>query len=367
MSTVLPRHPLVPPHVDQVLDEVGRELQITPTQFARAESAYRSVGEWLRKEGSSLAPYDPEIYPQGSMAQRTTVRPLHGEEFDLDLVSELHGWTGSAIEIHKAVGDRLAEHGEYKKMLEGKKRCWRLNYSGEFHLDALPGRKAANGPGNAIEVPDRELGDWKPSNPTDYVAWFDAQARPYYDAVEARKQEPLPAPQPGDARDPLRRAVQLMKRHRDVRFDGNPENAPRSIVLTTLAAKHYDRQESVGEALLWILNGIMLEIEGANGEPIEVLNPVNPAENFADAWEDDVEAFEEFVEYIEQFAFELRELIKAPLEKEFGHRSGRLFGVEVAKKAVETYNRKHGVAVTTALEAIGRGPKETPAKPWARA
>lgn len=367
MSTVLPEQTVVPPHVDHVLDEVGRELQITPTQFARAESAYLSVGAWLSKEGSSLALYDPEIYPQGSMALRTTVRPLHGDEFDLDLVSELHGWKGSAMEIHKAVGDRLAEHGEYEKMLEGKKRCWRLNYSGEFHLDALPGREAAKGPGNAIEVPDRELGDWKPSNPKDYVAWFDAQARPYYEAVEARKQAPLPAPQPGDARDPLRRAVQLMKRHRDVRFDGNPDSAPRSIVLTTLAAKHYNGQESVGEALLWILHGIMLEIQEADGAPLVVPNPVNPAENFADAWEGDLEAYEEFVKYIEQFAIDLRELVKAPLGEEFRQRGGRLFGLEVAKKAVETYNRKHGAAATTALEAIGRGPKETPAKPWARA
>ena len=99
---------VVPPHVDYVLDEIGRTLQITPTQYERAKRAYESVGDWLENPSSPLAAYRPEIYPQGSMALRTTVRPLHNEEFDLDLVCELEGWTGTAMAIYKAIGDRLA-------------------------------------------------------------------------------------------------------------------------------------------------------------------------------------------------------------------------------------------------------------------
>jgi hypothetical protein len=356
---------VVPPHVDHVFDEVARQLQISPTQFERAARAYKSVGEWLAADGSALAPYRPEIYPQGSMALRTTVRPLHGDEFDLDLVTEMDGWTGSAMGLHGAVGDRLSEHGEYRKILEGKKRCWRLNYAGDFHLDALPGRDDPDVPGNAIEVPDRDARDWKPSNPKDYVAWFEERARPYYRALEARQQAPLPAPAPGDARDPLRRAVQLMKRHRDVRFDGNPDNAPRSIVLTTLAATYYNGQESIGEALLWILDGIIGEIRAAGGRPFLVPNPVNPAEDFAEAWQENEEAYGEFVDYVERFALDLRELIKTPIGDEFRKQGGRLFGVNVAKRAIQLYNEAHGSAALAALERIGRG-STAPAKPWCR-
>jgi hypothetical protein len=359
--------PVVPPHVDHVLDEVGRQLQITPTQFERAASAYTSVGEWLRKEGSSLAPYDPEVYPQGSMALRTTVRPLHGDEFDVDLVCQMDSWTGGPMDLHKALGARLAEHPTYAKMLEPKKRCWTLNYADDLHLDALPGRDDRDRPhDNSIEVPDRKTPkEWKPSNPTDYIAWFEEQARPYYRAIEAKQQEPLPAPQPGDASDPLRRAVQLMKRHRDVRFEGVPDNAPRSIVLTTLAAKYYNGQESVGEALLWILNGIIGEIQAADGKPFLVPNPVNPDENFAEAWREKPKTYDEFVDYIERFALDLRDLIKTPLGEDFRERSGRLFGIDVAKKAIEVFNEKHGAPALAALESIGRGPEKAPAKPWA--
>lgn len=366
MSTVASAPIVVPPHVDHVLDEIGRQLQITPTQFARAERAYLTVGQWLSADGSPLAKYRPEIYPQGSMALRTTVRPLHGEEFDLDLVVEMDGWTGSAMDLYKALGDRLAEHGDYKKILEGKKRCWRLNYAGDFHLDALPGRDDASRPhDNSIEVPDREVRGWKPSNPKDYVAWFESRAKPYYRALEARQQAPIPAPDPVDARDPLRRAVQLLKRHRDVRFDGNPDHAPRSIVLTTLAAKYYNGQESVGEALLRILGGITAEIRATSG-PLVVPNPVNPDENFAEAWETNPQAYTEFVDYVDQLALDLEALIKTPLGERFRDRSGRLFGLEVAKKAVEVYNEKHGAAALATLERIGRG-STAPAKPWGRA
>src|SRR4051794_27871576 len=97
---------VVPPHVDHILHEVGRTLQITPTQYERARRAYETVGGWLDDVTSRLAPYRPAIYPQGSMALRTTVRPLHGEEFDLDLVCEVTGWGGSAMMLYTAVGDR---------------------------------------------------------------------------------------------------------------------------------------------------------------------------------------------------------------------------------------------------------------------
>src|SRR5690606_11233723 len=149
--------------------------------------------------------------PQGSMALRTTVRPLRGEEFDLDIVCQMDGWLGSPLALHEAVGRRLKEHGEYAKMLERKKRCWTLNYAGDFHLDTLPARDDRSRPyDHSIQIPDRTTpNEWQASNPKDYVAWFDGRARSYYAAMDAKRQAPLPKPQPHDAGDPLRRAVQL--------------------------------------------------------------------------------------------------------------------------------------------------------------
>lgn len=353
---------VIPPHVDFVLDEITQDLQITPTQFARAERAYRSVGKWLSEEGSPLAVYRPEVYPQGSMALRTTVRPLLEEEFDLDLVVEVTGWLGSAMELYDATGERLAEHGDYRDILQQMNRCWRLNYAGEFHLDALPSREDLVREGNAIEIPDRALQCWKPTNPRDYVLWFEYQAQPFYKALQERAMQPLVPPSPEDAADPLRRAVQLMKRHRDIRFDGDPDRVPRSIVLTTLAGKYYGAQTSVAEALLVILGGIRHEIQASEG-PFVVPNPVNQDENFADAWGKHPDEYDEFANYIAQFDVDFGELVRAPAGDVFTHRAGKLFGEGVTKRAVDRHNEQRGQKAAEVVNTIAVSTRGS-SKPW---
>lgn len=361
-TQMYPSQVVVPPHADSILEEVGQSLQITPSQFARAERAYGSVGAWLAAEGSPLAAYLPEVYPQGSMALRTTVRPLHEDEFDLDLVVEVHGWSASAMDLYRVTGARLAEHREYRTMLEPKNRCWRLNYAGDFHLDALPGREDLLRTGNAIEIPDRALEDWKPTNPRDYAAWFDGRSRPFYAAIEARGIQPLVAPSPEDAKDALRRSVQLLKRHRDIRFDGHPDSAPRSIVLTTLAGKYYGGQPSIGEAMLVILAGIRTEIAAHDG-PFKVPNPVNEDENFADAWEEEPAAYDEFVGYVDQLYADFGVLVRTPAGGLWTHRAGALFGEAVTKRAVNKYNEDRGNSAAETLHSIAVGARGS-AKPW---
>ncbi len=77
---------LIPRHIGEMLNAICKYLQITRAQFEKAVTSYRAVGEWLQAPGSELHVYRPEIYPQGSMALLTTVRPWTNEEFDVDLV-----------------------------------------------------------------------------------------------------------------------------------------------------------------------------------------------------------------------------------------------------------------------------------------
>ena len=363
-TTQMPAPPVVvPPHVDHVLEQIGRELQITPTQFARAVSSYRDVGDWLQRPESELSAYGTDVYPQGSIALRTTVRPLTGEEFDLDLVCEVERWHGSSMDLHAALGRRLGQHERYAKILEPMNRCWRLNYETSFHLDALPARSDVTRPGNAIEVPDRDARSWKASNPRDYIAWFDARAGNYYRVIQERALAPVPAPDPFDAADPLRRAIQLMKRHRDVRFEGKEKNAPRSIILTTLAARGYSGTTSLTHTLLTALGMMRAEIAAAAPGILEVRNPVNADENFGDAWVGNRQAYVEFTEYVTRFETDLLGLITAPYGEEFRGRAARLFGVSVTERAMHLYNEKHGREALAALTHIGQGANEA-ARPW---
>jgi len=80
---------------------------------------------------------------------------------------------------------------------------------------------------------------------------------------------------------PLQRVVQILKRHRDQMFVDNQDSKPISVIITTLSARAYTGASSLELALKDVINGLM---EFVQSDSNQVLNPVNPQENFADRW-----------------------------------------------------------------------------------
>lgn len=319
--------------LDVLLDEMCQLVQLTQTQFEDAKEKYDAVSGWLDREGSELHGIPLRIFPQGSVAYGTTVKPRGQDEYDVDLVLLLHVKTEDAMVIYEAVKKRLEEHDVYADLLEEKNRCLRLDYAGRFHLDILPARPDPEGDEGWILVPDKELEDWSPSNPEGFAEWFLGIANAVYAKTE-RQTEPLPEPEDADAKAPLQRAVQLMKRRRDVYFDGDGDgdDAPRSVVLTTLAARHYLGEYRVSDALRSILDGIKGEIRATTGI-LEVPNPTRSEENFAEAW--DATSYRRFVEFIEAFRTELDELQGLEGLDVVTKKLEAMFGVGLASRAVE--------------------------------
>ena len=103
--------------LDDLLDQICAELQLTNTQYLDAQQKYEAIGRWLSEGTSPLVNRILRIYPQGSMALGTTVRPRHHEEFDLDLILlVMHG--GSPAELRNAVVLRMLDHATYAKNLD---------------------------------------------------------------------------------------------------------------------------------------------------------------------------------------------------------------------------------------------------------
>lgn len=287
--------------VYSILDEICRELELTEDQLAAAKTSYEAVAEWL--SGSA----DPvlraiRVYPHGSAGLGTSVKPLGREDFDVDLICLVHGLTAdrSPAELKRIVGARLRENARYAGMLEEKKRCWRLDYAREFHLDISPtivNRKCSNG---GELVTDKKLHNWKPTNPTGYRALFEARAR-LQPRVRMAKSgglrdqasvEPFPTTMTG--KGVLRRTVQLLKRHRDIYFEPVAEEvAPISIVITTLAAQAYeycvnmftfDTEMDVLVATVRLMPRF-LEQRAVDGQlHWWVANETTEGENFAERW-----------------------------------------------------------------------------------
>ena len=59
------------------LERVATELDVPPGRYEEATRRYKSVGEWLGREESTLKDLSPEVYVQGSFRLGTPIRPVN--------------------------------------------------------------------------------------------------------------------------------------------------------------------------------------------------------------------------------------------------------------------------------------------------
>jgi hypothetical protein len=285
----------------ETLEAICRELELTAAQYKDAEEKYNAVGKWLG-DGPQLAVYLPAIFAQGSIALETSVRPYKRAEFDVDLICHLVNGSDQLgqILVKQLVGTRLRESKVYREMLEERNRCWCLNYAGQFHMDitpAVPNSRCQNG---GLAVPDRKLERWKPTNPKAYTALFNtiAALAPRITPMRVRAlNETLaaavePLPEQTFSKGVLRRGVQLLKRHRDIYFDGK-NYAPISIIITTLAgqayrhvatANQYDSEFDLLVDVVKYMPAFIKKTVVAGRTCYDIPNPTTQGENFADKW-----------------------------------------------------------------------------------
>jgi hypothetical protein len=324
--------------LDQLLNYSCEELQLSTTNHEKAVQSYHAVGNWLDAPDSPLHMFSPVIYSQGSFRIGTTNHPIGDAEHDLDFVCEMKIDPARvpAVNVLDLVEARLRAHGTYAPLVERKNRCLRLNYE-EFHMDILPAAPEPGRHGTEVVVPDRKLEDWKPSNPRGYAEWFEHRAIPRLDErlVTARV-EPMPPMQPAEGKAPLQRAVQLIKRARDRFFAADSDAAPRSIVLTTLAARAYAGQRSTALALDGILTSVG-ELVARSGQGLDVRNPANPAEILSEKWAEQPRTYREFRRWLDWFVAEWRR-VNSPADISDAERHlAVLFGDELAKSTLRRH------------------------------
>lgn len=293
-----------------LLEQVAKSLDIPDELHEEAVHKYEHVGNWLEEQDVTLGRREPSVYSQGSFRLGTVIRPVsEKDEYDIDLVYErdLRKNSVSQEQLKKEAGEHLRaylkhcreSHQDVPELIEGG-RCWRLDYSDRFHMDVLPaipddeGRQGwANHADTKILITDCDLHEWQYSNPIGYAEWFKSRMAVQFQekraalAAEMAKAAAEDVPE-YKVKTPLQRAIQILKRHRDVHFEDD-EDRPISIIITTLAAKSYNNQTNLLDALLTLVRDMPKHIETRikNGKRVSwVPNPVNDGENFADKWED---------------------------------------------------------------------------------
>jgi len=133
----------------------------------------------------------------------------------------------------------------------------------------------------------RPYHDWDSGDPKGYGEWFKKRMETCFDEIRRRmalnKQASVEDIPEYSVKTPLQRAIQILKRHRDVMFQNDSGNKPVSIVITTLAAYAYGNEETLYDTINTVVNNMERFIAKKNGVDW-VENPVNPEENFADDW-----------------------------------------------------------------------------------
>lgn len=295
-----------------LLEQALAGLDIPDEVADQAVLAHDLIAAWLGAEESPLVTHSPSLYPQGSFRLGTPVRPLREEEFDIDLVCQLHieKHRVSQKELKSMVGDRLRADQDIAARMDERRRCWTLSYEPHFHLDVLPCIPSGEENSPGVLLTDLELTRWQASHPIGYAEWFADRMR--IQLNESRAAYALSRGVTIDAvpdwriRTPLQRAVQMLKRHRDLYFREEDDARPVSIIITTLAAHAYTPQSDLLSAISRITEGMPSFIEKREGR-YWVANPAHPNENFADKWNEDPRRRDAFLSWLDAVHRDLNE------------------------------------------------------------
>lgn len=329
--------------LDDLLGTSIASFDIPDDVYLLAVTRYEDLGAWLSDYWAASRP-DGAVYPQGSFRLGTVVRPIGPrDEYDLDLVCRrdvtkesttqvaLKADVGNGLRLYVATGP----DGSPTRS-EGQ-RCWTLDYPREpFHMDVLPALPDLEATPNGIALTDRDLREWQRSNPIDYATWFHGtMTREFLELREVMAKRMDVADVPAwKVKTTLQRAVQALKRHRDIYFAEKPKDRPASIIITTLAGEAYTGGGTLYETLVDVTEKMPGLVEKRDGV-YWVANPVQPEENFADRWRTHPGRDRFFFEWIAQAQSDF-----ADIGSEFGvdrvlQKMARSFGEEPARRAGE--------------------------------
>lgn len=349
-------------------------LDISPTMYRNAVEKYKAITKFLSDCG-----IEADMYPQGSFAFGTVVRPNAKDpsaNYDLDFICQVSGNRSdfTPSELRKKIESALTSSGVYGGKLEVYEECFTIEYADisgvGFTIDIVPATdetyenknrliKKSKSPkliGTAIAIPKHNGNrnySWLTNNPKGFRTWFDEINEPFlissraayrrrlfeenraiYSSVEEIPHEL--------ERSALQRVIQLLKYHRDVYYaklkDGDdlkPISAIINAVVAQIASQHTP-DCSVFELLEFVLNEFNIyaqqekltfkEFSQVYGNRTVfsrpdgkwyISNPANPEDNLADKWNQDGRIPMHFFRWVKAVRADLIESLQQENEQQF--------------------------------------------------
>lgn len=307
---------------DKAILESLKGLDLSPTMEKNARDKYQALAHYL--EGKGL---DSDFNPQGSFLIGTVIKPYKGgkdHDYDLDVLAILKRKKEetSAYSVKNDVGNCIKESGVYADKLEKEdENCWTLKYAEiadgvGFSLDIVPSvdeeifvkneisssgvdySKVVNTVSITQKISDTSY-NWKTSNSLGFGDWFleisnnhltsDMKVQQFDSFPEEIRMtfasiEDIPI---YFYRSDLQRAVQFVKRHRDIYYDRSKLNndKPSSILITALIADSVKKDycltvsEIIEKFIVgWKNKSISIMDDG------KIVNPVDLRENLIESF-----------------------------------------------------------------------------------
>ncbi len=364
--------PLTSP-VDILLADVAIRIQLSRTDYDKAVQRYGTINEWIERPDSPVRDRVQIIYPQGSMATRSTIASrLRTDEFDIDLVAQLDlppdiTPVGALDLLYSAI--RGEPGSRYYRMAKRRTRCVTIEYSDDMHLDVTPMLRRWGTPERESELfhhrPEApsEPGYRCIANPYGFAEWFKqntpfdqdfaaAYAKRSYDheymiATARADSEPVPAQAPAFEKSRAVIALQLLKRWRNVRYDARSSRRPPSIMISKLVADAANHTGGLAEELLHQARHMLSEIERWQhvGQRIRVANPVCPEDVLTDRWPESLRSQTVFVEDLRALVIRVERLVSGCSLDEMKRIMVELFGETPTSDVFLDYAQRQGDAI----------------------
>lgn len=360
---------------DFLLAEVAYRIQLRPSQFDTAVARYRTIAEWVERDGSPLKDKVGRFYLQGSMSIGATIwSRLDAEDYDIDVIVELLFPANISPQV---VLDLLFEavRGEpgsrYYDKAERRTRCVTVHYE-DMHLDLTPSVLVAerdprtsriyhHKPDDSEEPTARHL-----ANPWGFGKWYQAstpfdhdfatafarfgEGRPGYEITVREKADAEPAPEQEPITGKSKALVvhQLTKRWRNKQFNGKNVRRPPSPLLACINAESAGQTETLAEELEHQARCLLarFQLAQAQGRLIEVRNPTCEEDEFTDRWPADLRAQEAFIRDLRELVTKAARLRDPDCDlPEMQAIMADLFGEHPTTAAFDAFNESFGKAV----------------------
>ena len=351
-----------------LLEEVVKEIRIPEGKYAEARAHYNGIGKWLDRSDSELEPYNPIILPQGSFAHQTAIRPIAGNDYDVDTVCVLRDRTAglTASETKMLVGRELlrgdSPYRDKVDPLGGGRRCWTIKYKGNnpgFHLDVLPAINATTEWERRMYATDRgprnaaPRWSWTPTNPQGFAKWLAERGRFRLTRHVTEGHQILAEVDPFPAYDrinALQGAIQIMKRDRDAKY-GTNEHKPISVIIATLAGHVAREGDEIEDILTRMADRDWTSAIKTDGKRLVILNPADPEEDFSDKWAEQPEKQKTFLEWLDGLQGIMKELQIDYRRCQAGDTIKEWVGDEPGRRICERFDVR--VGTTVAVASIG--------------